>query len=241
MIRAFILLAAFVGTAASAQYQPYPYPPHPVRAIRHRHPVIRSPAIRECRARFWQFRCWRLTFGRRRARTWSASAATRYVLTPQAQATLTAQAQWLIQHPFVRASIEGHADVRQTRDYAFALGERRAAAVRNYLIAQASRREQLQTVSWGRERPTTAAAHDATWLQNSRVVTVLKQPQQSYLPPSSSRSRSRSGRLRLRNAGASRARRVPGAALRRSREPSSRSRSRPGTAGRACSPTSARG
>ena len=52
-----------------------------------------------------------------------------YVLTPQAQATLTAQAQWLIQHPFVRASIEGHADGRQTRDYAFALGERRAAAV----------------------------------------------------------------------------------------------------------------
>ncbi|QNP42344.1 OmpA family protein [Sphingomonas daechungensis] len=58
-----------------------------------------------------------------------------YVLTPQSQATLTAQAQWLIQHPFVNASIEGHADVRQTRDYALALGERRAAAVRNYLIA----------------------------------------------------------------------------------------------------------
>jgi len=52
-----------------------------------------------------------------------------YVLTPQSQATLTAQAQWLIQHPFVRASIEGHADGRQTREYSLALGERRAAAV----------------------------------------------------------------------------------------------------------------
>ena len=60
--------------------------------------------------------------------------------------------------------------------------ERRAAAVRNYLIASGVPPEQLLTVSWGRERPTTAAAHDATWLQNSRVVLVLKQPQQNYYP-----------------------------------------------------------
>jgi peptidoglycan-associated lipoprotein len=106
-----------------------------------------------------------------------------YVLTPQSLATLTAQAQWLIQHPYVRASIEGHADGRQTRDYALALGERRAAAVRNYLIASGVPPQQLDTVSWGKERPTTAAAHDATWLQNSRVVTVLKAPPQPLYPP----------------------------------------------------------
>ena len=105
-----------------------------------------------------------------------------YVLTPQSLATLTAQAQWLIQHPFVRASIEGHADGRQTREYSLALGERRAAAVRNYLIASGVPPQQLDTVSWGKERPTTAAAHDATWLQNSRVVTVLKQPPQPIYP-----------------------------------------------------------
>ena len=105
-----------------------------------------------------------------------------YVLTPQSLATLTAQAQWLIQHPFVRASIEGHADGRQTRDYALALGERRAAAVRNYLIASGVPPQQLDIVSLGKERPTTAAAHDATWLQNSRVVTVLKQPPQPIYP-----------------------------------------------------------
>jgi peptidoglycan-associated lipoprotein len=105
-----------------------------------------------------------------------------YVLTPQSLATLTAQAQWLIQHPFVRASIEGHADGRQTREYALALGERRATAVRNYLIASGVPPQQLDTVSWGRERPTTVAAHDATWLQNSRVVTVLKAPPQPVYP-----------------------------------------------------------
>ena len=75
-------------------------------------------------------------------------------LTPQAQATLTAQARWLLQHPFVRASIEGHADERQTRDYALALGERRAAAVRNFLIASGVPPQQLPIISWGKERPT---------------------------------------------------------------------------------------
>lgn len=183
MIRAFILLAAFVGTAASAQYQPYPYPPpppgpgYPAPTPGYpqpgypgmQGPVLAIPVLEaDLRAKAGSDT---VRFGR-----------DSYVLTPQAQATLTAQAQWLIQRPFVRASIEGHADGRQTRDYAFALGERRAAAVRNYMIASGVPPQQLQIVSWGRERPTTAAAHDATWLQNSRVVTVLKQ-QESYFPP----------------------------------------------------------
>ena len=182
MIRAFILLAAFGGTAASAHYQPHPYPPpsgpgYPAPAPGYpqpgypgmQGPILALPVLEaDLRAKAGSDT---VRFGR-----------DSYVLTPQAQATLTAQAQWLIQRPFVRASIEGHADGRQTRDYAFALGERRAAAVRNYLIASGVPPQQLQIVSWGRERPTTAAAHDATWLQNSRVVTVLKQ-QESYFPP----------------------------------------------------------
>ena len=98
-----------------------------------------------------------------------------YVLDPRAQAILAAQAQWLVQRPWVRASIEGHADLRQPRDYALALGERRAAAVRNFMLAQGVPPEQLQILSWGRERPATPALHDAAWLQNSRVVTVLKE------------------------------------------------------------------
>ena len=182
MIRAFILLAAFVGTAASAQYQPYPYPPPPPPGPGYPQqgypqpgypgmpgPVLALPVLEaDLRAKAGSDT---VRFGR-----------DSYVLTPQAQATLTAQAQWLIQRPFVQASIEGHADSRQSRDYALALGERRAAAVRNYLIASGVPPHQLQIVSWGRERPATMMAHDATWLQNSRVVTVLKQPQQQYYP-----------------------------------------------------------
>ena len=178
--RALILASALAATAASAQgYPPYPYQQGPAPGYPQPPPgypqqpgypgapapVLAIPVLEQdlkVKAGSDTIR-----FGR-----------DSYVLAPQSQATLTAQAQWLIQHPFVNASIEGHADVRQPRDYALALGERRAAAVRNYLIASGVPPEQLQTVSWGRERPTSNAVHDATWLQNSRVVTVLKQPPQ---------------------------------------------------------------
>jgi len=104
-----------------------------------------------------------------------------YVLDPTSQQVLARQAQWLLARPWIRANIEGHADGRLTRDFALALGERRAAAVRNFLLAQGVSPGQLTVVSWGRERPTSAQLHDATWLQNSRVVTVLKQgPQQQF-------------------------------------------------------------
>jgi peptidoglycan-associated lipoprotein len=168
IFRATCLALTFFATAAAAQpYPPYPpapnYPPQgPVLAIPVLEQDLRTKAGSDT-----------VRFGR-----------DSYVLTPQTQATLTAQAQWLLMHPFVTASIEGHADVRQTRDYALALGERRAAAVRNYLIASGVPPEQLQIVSWGRERPTGLAVHDATWLQNSRVVVVLKQPpQQPWIEP----------------------------------------------------------
>ena len=98
-----------------------------------------------------------------------------YVIDPTGQQVLARQAQWLLARPWIRANIEGHADGRLTRDYALALDERRAAAVRNFLLAQGVSPGQLNIVSWGRERPASAALHDASWLQNSRVVTVLKQ------------------------------------------------------------------
>ena len=166
MMRAFLFAAALVAAPAAAQQLPYPPPPGapapgPILAI----PVLKADLVARAGSDTVRF------------------ARDSYVLTPQAQATLTAQAQWLIAHPFVRASIEGHADSRQTRDYALALGERRAAAVRNYLLALGVPPQQLDVVSWGKERPAVVAAHDATWLQNSRVVTVLKQPPQPLYYP----------------------------------------------------------
>lgn len=100
-----------------------------------------------------------------------------FLLDAEARQILSRQAVWLRMNPAFRASIEGHADVRQTRDHALALGERRAAAVHNFLLTQGVLPEQLSTVSWGRERPAVDGVHDAAWLQNSRVVTVLLRPE----------------------------------------------------------------
>jgi peptidoglycan-associated lipoprotein len=64
---------------------------------------------------------------------------------------LSAQAKWLIANPTVRASVEGHADERGTREYNQALGERRAQAAKNFLMAQGVPESRLLTISWGKD------------------------------------------------------------------------------------------
>jgi peptidoglycan-associated lipoprotein len=80
------------------------------------------------------------------------------VLSPQARMTLTAQAQWLLQHPGVLVRIEGHADLNDTRDHALAVGARRAEEVRSFLVLMGVPAAQLTTLSWGKERPGPARA-----------------------------------------------------------------------------------
>jgi peptidoglycan-associated lipoprotein len=96
-----------------------------------------------------------------------------YALDASAQATLAAQAQWLLANPNVRASIEGHADERGTREYNMALGERRANAARDFLASQGVPAGRLLVTSWGKERPVAAGSNEEAWAQNRRAVTVL--------------------------------------------------------------------
>ncbi|WP_246450440.1 peptidoglycan-associated lipoprotein Pal [Sphingomonas rhizophila] len=96
-----------------------------------------------------------------------------YQIDAQSQATLAAQARWLLANPNVRASIEGHADERGTREYNVALGERRANAARDFLIAQGVPANRLLTVSWGKERPAAVGSNEQAWAQNRRAVTVV--------------------------------------------------------------------
>ena len=90
-----------------------------------------------------------------------------------AQATLAAQALWFLANPAVRARIEGHADERTPRDYALAIGERRANAVRDYLVLQGVPAAQLAIISWGKERPAVAGTSEMALALNRRVTTVL--------------------------------------------------------------------
>jgi peptidoglycan-associated lipoprotein len=95
------------------------------------------------------------------------------VLTPEAQATLASQAQWLNQHPEYTAIVEGHADEQGTREYNLALGARRASAVQAYLISQGVVGSRLKTVSYGKERPLAVCSEESCFAQNRRAVTVI--------------------------------------------------------------------
>ena len=96
-----------------------------------------------------------------------------HILDESSRATLAAQAQWLLANANVRASIEGHADERGTREYNLALGERRANAARDFLVQQGVPAARLMTVSWGKERPVAPGSNEQAWAQNRRAVTVV--------------------------------------------------------------------
>ena len=96
-----------------------------------------------------------------------------FLIDAQSKATLAAQAKWMLANPNVRASIEGHADERGTREYNMALGERRANAARDYLISQGVPTARLLVTSWGKERPVAAGSDESAWAQNRRAVTVV--------------------------------------------------------------------
>ncbi|MEM7268536.1 MAG: peptidoglycan-associated lipoprotein Pal [Pseudomonadota bacterium] len=89
--------------------------------------------------------------------------------------TLIRQAAWLNEpsNAGVNATIEGHADERGTREYNIALGARRAAAVRSFLITQGVAAGRLNTVSFGKERPEAPCSAETCWSQNRRGVTAL--------------------------------------------------------------------
>jgi peptidoglycan-associated lipoprotein len=96
------------------------------------------------------------------------------LLNPEAMRTLQAQAAFLKANSVRYLTIEGHADERGTREYNLALGDRRANAVRDFLIAQGIPPDRLRTLSYGKERPQVAGHDEAAWSQNRRGVSVLQ-------------------------------------------------------------------
>ena len=89
------------------------------------------------------------------------------------QAALRQQAQYLQQYPNVRATVEGHADERGTRDYNLALGERRANAAKNYLVSLGIAANRINVVSYGKERPVALGSDETAWARNRRAVTIV--------------------------------------------------------------------
>ncbi len=87
---------------------------------------------------------------------------------------LSRQAEWMNRHRQVQVTIEGHADERGTREYNLALGQRRANAARDLLVADGVASTRIQTISYGKDRPVELGSNQAAWAQNRRAVTVVR-------------------------------------------------------------------
>jgi len=96
----------------------------------------------------------------------------KYNVDGEDMAALQSQAQWLARYPTTRATIEGHADERGTRDYNLALGERRANATKNALVSLGVAPQRISTISYGKERPDAQGSDAESWARNRRAVTV---------------------------------------------------------------------
>jgi peptidoglycan-associated lipoprotein len=94
-------------------------------------------------------------------------------ITPEAQQILQRQAQWLQHYPNVTVTIEGHCDERGTREYNLALGERRANAAKQVLIAAGIPASRISTISYGKDRPIVPGSTEEAWAQNRVAITTV--------------------------------------------------------------------
>lgn len=102
-----------------------------------------------------------------------AYALDSYTLDEAARAALDRNAAWLRRWPSTKVTIEGHADSRGTNEYNIALGDRRAAAAREYLVALGITADRLAAVSKGEEQPFCREETEACWARNRRGYFVI--------------------------------------------------------------------
>lgn len=95
-------------------------------------------------------------------------------LSADAQATLQKQASWLAQYPQVNVEIAGNCDDRGTEEYNIALGQRRANAARDFLVAKGVASSRISTISYGKDRPTAVGDDESAWAQNRNAITAVK-------------------------------------------------------------------
>ena len=92
----------------------------------------------------------------------------RFDIRAEYQNTLREKADVLKRYPQINVLIEGHCDERGTEEYNMALGERRARAAYEYLLKLGVSPNQLQMISYGKDRPAVAGSGESAWSQNRR-------------------------------------------------------------------------
>jgi peptidoglycan-associated lipoprotein len=92
----------------------------------------------------------------------------KYDIRPDQAATLQANAQFLQAHPNIRFTVEGHCDERGSTEYNLALGDNRANAVKQALVAAGVAADRIKTISFGKEKPFCTESNEQCWQQNRR-------------------------------------------------------------------------
>jgi peptidoglycan-associated lipoprotein len=95
-------------------------------------------------------------------------------LTSEAKELLIRKAEWLHKHPEISVIIEGHTDERGSKEFNIAFGDRRAGAVKSFLIKQGIDRERLNAVSFGKEKPIDPRRTEEAKAKNRRVHFVIE-------------------------------------------------------------------
>ncbi len=95
-------------------------------------------------------------------------------LQADARSTLDRQAGWLAKYPQNNVQIAGNCDERGTEEYNIALGERRANADRDYLVARGVSAGRITTISYGKDRPTALGSNEQAWAQNRNAITSVR-------------------------------------------------------------------
>lgn len=92
---------------------------------------------------------------------------------PDAREALSKTAEFLRSHPEIKVTIEGHCDERGSTEYNLGLGERRAQAAKQFLVSLGVPADNMETVSWGKERPFCTEHTEECWQQNRRAHFVM--------------------------------------------------------------------
>jgi peptidoglycan-associated lipoprotein len=116
---------------------------------------------------------------------------------PEARKLLEAEARWLQAHPDVHLRIEGYADERGTAAYNRALGQRRAVAVRDFLVARGVRSSRLGVVTYGESRPLCTEPTTACLTRNRRVHLAAPAPGRAAAEPGAAAVTSSPARLEV--------------------------------------------
>jgi peptidoglycan-associated lipoprotein len=98
----------------------------------------------------------------------------KYAIRPRDAEILDANARWLRANADARILIEGHCDERGTEEYNLSLGDRRAKAAVDYLVAQGIAAARFVTISYGKERPQCSDRSEACWAKNRRAPFLVK-------------------------------------------------------------------